>query len=119
MLELAPLIKGHAASDIVSAFYYVARYLKQAAHILEYYKDIFEDEERSAPSKETKDLALSIISEIERSEGTSIVNLKHGRVIALITEITEIEQGLEPQYTLAEIEAGSSALKALEDPPIV
>ncbi len=119
MFDLKKFVENQTDSDVINAFYYVARYLKQAEHILKEYKDIFEDEDRSSPSIEVRKLANLIISKIENDEGMSVLHLEDTKCMAWISLITEVEQSIGPEFTPEEIEVGSKVLRNLEDPKLV
>lgn len=118
MLDLKILAAGNSDADVVDAFYYVTRYLKQAEHILKEYKDIFEDEERSSPIEAVRSLANRIIEAIETYEGKSILQLEDKKCMDWIFRITEMEQDIEPTFTSEEMNAGLDVLNNLEDPDL-
>ena len=99
MSILQTYLNGVGDAIVRAALYYVCRYVKQAGYFDEYGKDIFEDEERSAPGEEVKDLALRMIAAIEEREGIRASELTGKRMIEILDEITAIEDELGPEPT--------------------
>ena len=100
-----------------AALYYVSRYVKQASYFDEYGKDIFEDEARSAPSDETKDLARRMIVALEEREGISASEFTDQQVITILDEITALEDELGPAASDEEMARAERFGEAIQTPP--
>jgi hypothetical protein len=118
MLDIRKFIEGVEVADARSAIYYVSRYVKQAASFDEYGKNIFEDEERSAPSEAVCRLALNIIKAIEAHEGVKIAGLKDDRTVELLDFLTLCERDLGSQFSDAELAVAAKITASISAPPI-
>jgi hypothetical protein len=116
MLDFTSEFVSFSSEEVVTALYYVARYIKQAA-FFKHEKDIFEDVERSVPSEREKTLACSIISVIENHFGKKIADLDRNTVVDVLRLISAVEQEIEPSYTAEEVSAANEALKSMGLPP--
>jgi hypothetical protein len=93
--KVAALTTGNARS----ALYYLSRYLKQAAHFNAYRKDVFEDTERSAPSKVVRQATLEMIRSIEDAEGIPASAFDDQTYRRWAARVREIENALDPELT--------------------
>jgi undecaprenyl pyrophosphate synthase len=117
MSILAPYIVGIDDHIARAALYYLGRYVKQAEYFEEYGKDIFEDEERSAPNEEVKNLARSMIIALEDREGALASKFSDGVAIRILDEITALEEDLGPEMSDEEAVKAEGFLNALQAPP--
>lgn len=115
MQTINHLISDLSASDARSTLYYLSRYLKQAARFDEYGKDIFEDDNRSAPSDFVKHRTLSIVSFIEEVEGTTVAKFDDATYRQWAEHAADVESGLQPEASPLEIERAAEFMKAIEN----
>ena len=98
------------------SLYYAARYIKQADNVGKYEKDIFEDEAKNLPSKEVRDLTLSIVAAFEEREGMEAADFSDATMIRILDEITGLEAALSPELSEDE-RARAAALASEMEPP--
>jgi hypothetical protein len=115
-MYFAHALQSASPEDARSCLYYTARYVKQAANFHKYQKDVFEDEERDAPSNKIRDLTLQIIKAIELQEGMPAEQFSSEIIIRLLDEITSFEAELSPELSEIELARGLS-LAADMTPP--
>ena len=81
-------------SDARSTLYYLSRYLKQAAQLDASGKDIFIDDERSAPTESVVLQTLSIIEFIERVEGVPAAEFDDEAYVRWADHVADVERNL-------------------------
>jgi hypothetical protein len=118
MLDIEKFAVGKITADVRSALYYVGRYIKQASFFNTYSKDIFEDDEKSAPSKVVRDLAMEILQAIELHEGVKAADIKRDRVFELIGVITSLEDRLNPDISESELAAAEFFTETMDTPRV-
>ena len=99
MSTLRAYLEGVDDADARSALYYLGRYVKQASYFDEYGKDIFEDEARSAPSEDVKELTRRMIAAVEEREAMLASDFTEAQFMRLIQEITALESELGPEVS--------------------
>jgi hypothetical protein len=82
-------------SDARSTLYYLSRYLKQAAHLDASGKDIFIDDERSAPTESVILNTLSIIEFIEMAEGVPAAEFDNEAYARWADHVADVERSLQ------------------------
>ncbi|HFQ5295213.1 hypothetical protein [Vibrio vulnificus] len=110
MNSLKNIVEKHEVSDARNAFYYLSRYLKQAAFYEEYQKDIFEDGYRSEPSEKSKELTLCMIEFIETAQQKKANEFSDTEYLYWMGKISEVESSLDPEPSFEIIEAAESAI---------
>lgn len=118
MENLQSLLAGKSISEARSALYYLSRYLKQAAHYERYKKDIFEDSQRSYPTESVQSLTKRLIEFIERSENASASQFDDATYVRWSDRIGEVESGLDPEPSAAEIERAESFVNTMRLPGV-
>ena len=103
--------------DARSVLYYAGRYVKQAGYFDEYGKDIFEDEERSAPTSEIRQKSTDLIDFIERREKAPIAEIDDARVTKILREITSLEDELGPVPSPDEVARAENFVENMRVPP--
>lgn len=116
-MAVESLIAGLSPEDARSSLYYAGRYIKQAEYFEEYSKDIFDDDERSVPSKLVQEVTMKIIRAIEAREGSSATNFDRVTVIRILDEITLIEANLPSDLSEDELMHGASLAADMSPPP--
>ncbi|WET03849.1 hypothetical protein [Flavobacterium sp. YJ01] len=96
MENLEDIIKELSIPDTRSSFYYLGRYLKQAEYFADYEKDIFVDEEESAPNEIVKSTTLKMINFIEKEANKKASEFTDEEYIYWTDIINEIEGNLDP-----------------------
>jgi len=105
-MNIANIISDCSPEDARSCLYYASRYIKQAESYNEYSKDIFEDEERSAPSARVRDTTMQFIRAVEAREGSSAADFDDDTFMRIMKEIATIEADLPSDLSQEELERG-------------
>ncbi len=114
MENLSDIIKDYNLVDVREAFYYLSRYLKMADNEDEYEKDFFEDDFRSIPSIEAKELTINLIKFIEKSTEKKAGEFTDTEYIKWMDEINEIESKLDPDVSIETIKSAELVIKNLD-----
>ena len=118
MPSFSHIISGKDAKTVVDAIYYVGRYIKQADHLSEFEKDIFEDDERSEPTQEVKDLALAIVAAIEAEVGMPAADFDDSTLIDVMDQLAEAEAALTNDLTPDQLKEVEDIIDQMRPPPI-
>lgn len=118
MTTLRILVENHELSDARDAFYYLSRYLKQAAFYDDYQKDIFEDGYSSEPTEVVKQLTMAMIELIETQQKKKAGEFSDEEYIYWMDEINDVESSLDPEPTDDIIEAAESAIDDIFFPSV-
>lgn len=118
MSEISSNLSGVADTDARSALYYLGRYVKQAEYFQAYGKDIFDEEERSAPTEQVKQITLRLIMIIEKRENVSMAHLGTEAVTRILTEITTIEESLGFEASPDDLERAEKFFSSMKIPQL-
>lgn len=118
MLKISEALGNHSDGVAVSALYYLARYIKQAAHVQQNFKDIFDDEETSAPSEEVRALVDTIVSNIEGTFQKTLKDLTPNELALCMALISDAERARQPTYSEDEINSANAALRSFVEPEV-
>ena len=97
MNPITTLIQDLKIEVARSILYYLNRYLKLAPTKKSYEKDMFEDDERSAPSRTVKLGTQKVIKYIEKSEGIPASRFKKERFHYWVDLVAEADEKLDPE----------------------
>lgn len=117
MKTFMEVIEGFSAPDARSAFYYLGRYLKQAAHYSKYEKDFFEDDYQSKPSEEAKKLTLALINHIESQQNKKASQFTDEEYVFWVNQLDAVESKLDPEPTEEQVESARSVINDLFHTP--
>jgi hypothetical protein len=117
MNELRSVISGYSLSEARSAFYYLSRYLKQAAND-EYEKDIFDDYSELELGEGARVLTEKMISFIEKKQGKFAKNFTDEEYFEWMNEIDLIEAELDPLPSADQIDQAEKVIKELVIPTL-
>jgi hypothetical protein len=118
MSSFSHIVSGRDAKTVVDAIYYVGRYIKQAEHLGELEKDIFEDDERSEPTQEVKDLAWEIIAAVEEEVGMPAAEFDESTLINVMDQLAEAEAALTNDLTPDQLKEVKEVIERMQ-PPII
>ncbi|MEI6133231.1 MAG: hypothetical protein WCQ41_10480 [Bacillota bacterium] len=118
MKTIHNLLSNLNISDARSALYYLSRYLKQAPYYEKYEKDIFDDAQRSYPNESIRSVTLALIKFIEQTEQTPIAKFDDATYIRWSDHVEEVESGLDPEASLAEIEQATAFANTMNLPSV-
>ena len=117
-MTIASLIRGYSMKDALDALYYTARFIKQAGRINVEDKDFFDDDVRSAPSEEARELARKLIAVIEADVGRPAAEFDFPLVIKIMNDLTSAEAELDIRFTAAEKEGAEKAIESMIEPTL-
>ncbi len=104
---------GLSPIDARAALYYLSRYLKQAALFEDYAKDIFDDDERAAPTDDVRGRTLQMIEYIEAAEGATAAEFDDDTYIRWTREVQRVESTLEDEPSPEEVARATQFLDAM------
>lgn len=116
MEEIKKIIEGLSTLEIRSSFYYLGRYLKQADSFADYQKDIFVEDDRSAPSDLVKSITLELIEFIEMKADKNAADFTFEEYLAWIDIIDDIEINLDPLPDEDLVRKANSEIENFEKP---
>jgi len=117
MKTLQNLISPLSISDARASLYYLSRYLKQAASLGDDEKDIFEDEQNSAPGDFVVSKTRELINHIEKVEGKPAKDFDDETYLYWADHIYQIESELDPDPTEEERQIVENIIGTLKSPP--
>lgn len=111
------IISSLGVSDARAALYYLNRYLKLAPNQEEYEKEIFDEDERSAPTEEVKSTTFALVEHIERAEGRHASEFGDERYHYWIDQISIAEDTLDPEASPDQKANAEAMIRSMELPP--
>jgi hypothetical protein len=117
VMDIRPIIAGAPVNEARAALYYASRYVKQAGSFEQYDKDIFEEDDRSAPNDAVRALTLAVIQFIEKFEELPAAQFSFETVGRILNHIVTVDGALEaPPSNAAQMRA-EAALGDMVAPP--
>lgn len=117
MNELKSLVLNIPLPEARSAFYYLSRYLKQAAHD-DYQKDIFDDYPQAELGEGAKTLTKQLIEFIEKRQGKLAKDFTDEEYSDWMDKIDAAESGLDPLPSTGQIVQAEKIIKELVIPTL-
>jgi hypothetical protein len=113
MIDLATLTASYSQKDTLDALYYAARFIKQASRIQKEYKNIFEEDFRSAPSQSAQELCLTLISAIEAAVGRRAADFDDNLAARVLQQLTSNRVTSRADFTQEEDLAADAAIRSM------
>jgi hypothetical protein len=116
MADLAEILNGKSREDVVGALYYASRYIKQANHLSKYEKDIFDDDEKSAPSPDVKRLTWEIVGWVEAKEGLRAGDFDSPTLVRVIVYLGQVSKQFGTELSADELRGAQAAIAGMKIP---
>jgi hypothetical protein len=117
VMDLRPIVANLPINDARAALYYAIRYFKQAGFSDHYPKDIFDEDERSAPNETIRALTLALIKSIEDFEGQPAAEFSSQAVGRILDPLATVDAELEAPPSEGTRRNAEAALQNIVPPP--
>ncbi len=116
MQAIEELLKEFDAATQRAALYYLTRHIKQAAIFNEYQKNIFMEASDSEPSKEVKELTLTLIEVVEKTAGKKANEFSRVEFETWMDNIADIEDTIDDEPEAQQVHKAISELEKFSIP---